>query len=83
MIRSNIPQLDLHGENRDSARILVNEFVSDNYKLKKDIIVIIHGIGTGILRKEVHATLKSNKYVGKYYLDNFNIGCTIVELYYH
>ena len=83
MIRSNVPTLDLHGETKEIARVLVNEFVNDNYKLKKDMIVIIHGIGAGISKQEVHSTLKSNKYVGKYYLDNFNIGCTIVELYYH
>lgn len=81
MIRSNIPSLDLHGENRDSARVLVNEFIKDNCKLKNNMIVIVHGIGTGILKKEVHSILKINKNVKKYYLDNFNIGCTIVELY--
>ena len=33
---NNLPSIDLHGLDRDYARILINEFVSDNYKMKKD-----------------------------------------------
>ena len=80
MFYSSMPTLDLHGETRDSARVLVNEFVNDNYKLKNTSIAIIHGIGQGILKKEVHTVLKKNKIVKSYKLDNFNIGCTLVEL---
>lgn len=80
MFYNNNPQLDLHGETRDSARILVNEFIEDNYKLKHDKLLIIHGIGSGILKKEVHEVLKKNKKVKRYKLDNFNSGCTIVEI---
>lgn len=80
MFYNNTPQLDLHGEARDSARILVNEFIEDNYKLKHDKLLIIHGIGSGILKKEVHEVLKKNKKVKRYKLDNFNSGCTIVEI---
>lgn len=80
MFYNNTLQLDLHGETRDSARILVNEFIEDNYKLKHDKLLIIHGIGSGILKKEVHEVLKKNKKVKRYKLDNFNSGCTIVEI---
>ena len=48
---NNLPSIDLHGLDRDYARILINEFVSDNYKMKKDKIIIVHGNGTGILKK--------------------------------
>lgn len=80
MFYSNMPKLDLHGETKDSARVLVNEFINDNYKLGYADLVIIHGIGEGILRKEVHVILKNNKFVLDYKLDNFNIGCTLVRL---
>lgn len=80
MFNRNIPTLDLHGETRDTARILTNDFIRDNYKLKKEKVIIVHGIGEGIVKKEVHNTLKKNKAVSKYYLDNFNVGCTIVEI---
>lgn len=80
MMISNLPTLDLHGEYRDSARILVEEFIHDNYKLQNKKIVIIHGIGQGIIKDEVQKTLKRNKKVEKFYIDFFNVGETIVEL---
>lgn len=76
----NLPTIDLHGFDRDYARIKINEFIFDNHKLKNDYIIIIHGVGTGILRKETHKTLKKNKYVEEYKIDNFNAGQTIVKL---
>ena len=77
---NNLPQLDLHGLDRDYARILINEFIHDNYILKNNKVIIIHGIGTGIIKKTTHETLKVNKFVVSYKLDNFNIGTTIVEI---
>lgn len=80
MHNNSMPTLDLHGETRETARILVDEFISDNVKMRNYKIVIIHGIGTGILKKEVHEFLKRDKRVEKFYIDFFNIGCTIVEI---
>ena len=77
---NNLPTLDLHGEYRDSARILINEFIDDYYKLGYEKIVIIHGIGKGILKDEVKKNLKNNKKVSKFYIDFMNVGSTIVEL---
>ena len=74
------PKIDLHGFDRDSARMTVNDFIQDNIILGNDMIVIIHGIGSGIIRKEVHDTLRNNKNVLEYKTDNFNSGCTIVKL---
>lgn len=80
MFYNNIPSIDLHGETRDSARVLVMEFINDNIKLKNEKVLIIHGIGSGALKNEVHKNLKINKKVKSYKLDNFNNGCTVVEL---
>ena len=74
------PTIDLHGFDRDSARVIVNDFVDENVFLKNEMIVIIHGIGTGIVKKEVHDTLRVNKKVLEYKTDNFNSGCTVVRL---
>ena len=74
------PKIDLHGYDRDSARMVTNDFIDENYALGNEIVVIIHGIGTGILKNEVHDTLRNNKKVLEYKLDNFNSGCTIVKL---
>ena len=80
LYHKNMPELDLHGEIKDSARVLVKEFINDNYKMRNYEIAIVHGIGTGILKKEVHKVLKENKLVQEFGLDNFNSGCTLVRL---
>lgn len=74
------PSIDLHGFDRDSARVSVNDFVDENVFLKNEMIVIIHGIGTGVVKREVHETLRINKNVIEYKTDNFNSGCTVVKL---
>lgn len=74
------PTIDLHGFDRDSARVAVNDFVEENVFLKNEMIVIIHGIGSGIVKREVHDTLRVNKKVIEYKTDNFNSGCTIIKL---
>lgn len=75
-----LPSIDLHGYDRDSARIATNDFILENVTLKNEKIVIIHGIGEGIVRKIVHQTLAKNKYVHTYKQDNFNPGITIIHL---
>ena len=80
MILSNTPKLDLHGFDRDHAKMLIEEFISDNYKMKNYQVLIVHGNGTGTLRKTTQETLRQNKYVEEYKIDNFNSGCTIVKI---
>lgn len=80
MYRSSIPQVDLHGMDREFARITTEEFLEDQFIIGNREVVIIHGIGTGILKKEVHDVLKHHKLVETYKLDNFNSGMTIVIL---
>ena len=75
-----LPSVDLHGYDRDTARVKVLEFINDNIRMKKDIICIVHGVGSGILKNEVHNTLKKNKNVLEYKLFYSNVGCTIVKL---
>ena len=76
---ANVPFLDLHGENCDSARVLIDDFINDNIKLKNYKIVVIHGKGGYILKDFIHNYLKNDKRIDNYYLD-INIGQTIVEL---
>lgn len=75
-----LPQLDVHGFTEDTVMTVVNDFILDNYKLRNRKIVVIHGKGSGILKRKIHDSLKRNKMVSRYYLYNFNIGCTIIEL---
>lgn len=75
---NNLPTIDLHGLDRDYARILINEFILDNYKMKNTKVIIVHGNGTGIIKKITQETLKRNKLVEDYKIDNFNSGMTVV-----
>ena len=75
-----LPTLDLHGEIADFARIRINEFIEDNIKMKNKYIAIIHGKGTGIIKKTTIETLKGNKKVEDYKLCYFNDGMTLVKL---
>lgn len=77
---SNLPTLDLHGIDREYAKILINDFIYDNYKIKNKKVIIIHGNGQGIIKKTTQVTLKTNKYVEEYKIDNFNTGQTIVKI---
>ena len=64
----NYPRLDLHGYDRDYARMLTNDFILENVLLKNKTIVIIHGHGLGIVKHAVYDTLKYNKNVLSFFL---------------
>ena len=74
------PSLDLHGFDSDFARMKINEFIHDNFVMKNVFIVIVHGVGSGILKQETLDTLKKNKKVEEYQLFKGNIGCTIAKI---
>ena len=75
-----LPTLDLHGETRDSARVLIKEFIYDNYVLRNEKVVIIHGVGTSDLKDETNNVLKQNKYVKDFHLNHYNSGCMVVYI---
>ncbi len=76
----NLPSIDLHGYDRESARVAINDFINDNVHMKNKKIVIIHGKGSGILKEATRNTLSKNKYVNNYQIYYQNDGCTVVEL---
>lgn len=80
MLFKNLPTIDLHGEDRITAVLKTKEFINDNIILKNKLVVVIHGIGEGILKNEIHKYLKTEKKVKEYKLDLFNKGATIIEL---
>ena len=57
----NLPKIDLHGYDRESAKVMVNDFIDEAYIMKYEQVVIIHGIGSGILREFVSEVLRKNK----------------------
>ncbi len=80
IFRNSMPSLDLHGEDRIGARIKVKTFIDDNCKLGNEEIAIVHGIGKGILKKEVLDILSKDKRVVEYNIDCFNPGCSLARL---
>ena len=80
IILSTTPSIDLHGYDRESARIAVKDFLTDVLRMGEKTCIIIHGIGYGILQKEVQLYLEKDKRVESYYLSFINPGCTVVKL---
>lgn len=76
-----LPHIDLHGYDRDSAKVAVEDFINENIILKNEKILIIHGKGTGIVKRSVHEVLAKRKEIKNYYTDNLNDGCTIACLF--
>lgn len=76
----NLPSLDLHGYDAKTAHMMINDFIKENHHLKNEIVVIIHGIGTGVIYKETCETLRKNKLVNDFKTYYYNNGCTIVEI---
>ena len=75
-----LPTIDLHGYDRDYARVKILEFIKDNKTMGNDIICIIHGVGNGILKKEVNCVLSQSKDVIDFKLFYNNSGCTIAKI---
>lgn len=76
----NLPKLDLHGFDRDTARVAVCDFIRDNIKMKNEFINIVHGIGSGVVKATVHDELRKNKNVINFKTYYYNQGCTIVKV---
>ena len=76
----NLPKLDLHGYDIESAKVATNDFINRNIIMQNSKIIIIHGKGTGLVKKAVYEVLKRNKKVTNYHTDNLNSGLTIVHL---
>lgn len=77
---NNLPSIDLHGFDRESASIAIKEFINDNLKMHNEFIVIVHGNGTGVLKSICAYVLKRNKNVLDYKIWYNNDGSTVVQL---
>lgn len=76
-------EIDLRGQTVLEALLEVEKFIDNAILVGIPQISIIHGKGTGTLRKEIHKCLKNNKFIKNFRLGTFGEGedgVTIVEL---
>ncbi len=77
------PELDLRGMDALEASAVLTNFLDNAFMANLSSVRIIHGKGTGVLRKTVHEDLKKNKHVKKFRLGVYGEGedgVTIAEL---
>jgi len=76
-------ELDIRGMETLEAESVVENYIDSAVVARLETVTIIHGKGTGALRKAVHALLRRNKSVKSFRLGAFGegeAGVTVVEL---
>ena len=77
------PEVDLRGMNAEEAIDTLERYIDSAFMAKLGSVRIIHGKGTGVLRKAVHDSLKTNRHVKSFRLGTFGEGehgVTVAEL---
>lgn len=72
--------IDLHGLNSSEAKNRVEQAINDAVLAGVDRLEIVHGKGTGTLKKMLHELLPTLPAVERFSLDTRNPGATIVHL---
>lgn len=76
------PEINLLGLTGDEAIARLDKYLDDAYLSHLKSVRIVHGKGTGALRKAIHQYLRRQKIVGDFHLAEFgegDAGVTIVE----
>ena len=67
-------EINLIGKTTDEALALLDKYLDDAYIAHLSSVRIVHGKGTGALRKAVHGLLKRTKTIAEYHLGEFGEG---------
>ena len=67
-------EINLIGKTTDEALALLDKYLDDAYIAHLTSVRIVHGKGTGALRKAVHGLLKRTKTIAEYHLGEFGEG---------
>ena len=76
-------ELDVRGQSLDDAIMEVDQYLSDVVLAGFAQVMIIHGVGTGVLRKGVQDYLRSHRHVKSYRAGRYgegDLGVTVVEM---
>ncbi len=77
------PEVDIRGMAVDEGEYVLSTYLDNAFLAKLNTVTIIHGKGTGVLRKAVHQYLRSHPHVKSFRLGVFGEGehgVTVVEL---
>jgi DNA mismatch repair protein MutS2 len=74
------PELDIRGMSSEEAADLVERYISDAVISKLETVTVIHGKGTGALRRSVHDTLRRSPAVKAFRLGRYGEGETGVTV---
>ncbi len=77
------PELDLRGMTAEEAKSVTDRYLDDAVGARLENVTIIHGKGTGVLRKEIHNMLKRDRRVKEFRIGEFgegDFGVTVVKL---
>ena len=77
------PEINLLGKTVDEAVAELDKYLDDALLSHLNTVRVVHGKGTGALRKGIHEYLRRQKHVKSYHLAEFgegDAGVTIVEL---
>jgi DNA mismatch repair protein MutS2 len=75
-------EINLIGMSSDEAIVELDKYLDDAYLAHISPVRVVHGKGSGILRKAVHQYLRRQKHVASYRLGEYgegDAGVTIVE----
>ncbi len=77
------PQVDVRGMTVDEALLVVERYIDSAVMAKLNTVTVIHGKGTGALRKAVQESLRLNRQVKSFRMGRYGegeMGVTVVEL---
>lgn len=82
-VKTAVTEINVIGFNVEEAIFAIDKYLDDCYLAKLNTVRIVHGKGTGTLRKGIHQFLKTNSHVKSFRLGTFGegeMGVTVVEL---
>ncbi len=74
------PSIDLRGMDSEEACYTADKYLDDAYVLGRGEVTLVHGKGTGVLRKAINDMLKKHPHVKSHRLGEYGEGGTGVTV---